>query len=104
MNRRVGIEFGDETPPLDVSDFAPRSPNGPSSPEIVRDLGESEGFRNRGGTRRHWSRRTGRTAQLNVKLKPETRNEIYAIADANRWGVGETIERLLEAFHDRERP
>ena len=27
-------------------------------------------------------------AQLNVKLRPETRDEIYAIADANLWGVG----------------
>lgn len=70
--------------------------------EAVRDVVQSEGFRDRGGTRRHWSRRTGHTARLNVKLRPETRDEIHAITDANRRGVGETIEHLLEAFDDRQ--
>ena len=102
MNRRIGIGLEEEAQPLDVSDFTPHRPTGAVPMDTVRDVAETEGFRNRGGIRRHWSRRTGRTAQLNVKLRPETRDEIYAIADANRWGVGETIERLLEVFHDRQ--
>ena len=36
-----------------------------------------------------------------VHCRLETREEIYATADANQWGVGETIEHLLEAFHGR---
>lgn len=102
MNRRVGIGLEEETQPLDLSDFTPHRSGDEMPIEAIRDVAEAEGFRNRGGARRHWSRRTGRTAQLNVKLRPETRDDIYAIADANRWGVGETIERLLEAFHDRQ--
>ena len=27
--------------------------------------------------------------------------QIYAIADENRWGIGETVEKLLEAFRAR---
>lgn len=45
-------------------------------------------------------RRTGRSAQLNLKLRPETMALFYALADAKGWGLGEAFERavaLLEA-------
>lgn len=45
-------------------------------------------------------RRTGRNAQFNIKTRPETIEAFYRIADANGWGLGETLEHavaLLEA-------
>ena len=40
-------------------------------------------------------RRTGRNAQLNLKLRPDTIDAFYAIADAQGWGLGETMERAV---------
>ena len=45
--------------------------------------------------RRH---RTGRTMQLNARTTPQTVEAYYAIADAQGWLVGETIERALAAL------
>ena len=45
-------------------------------------------------------RRTGRNVQFNIKARPETIAAFTAIADANDWGFGETLEHavaLLEA-------
>lgn len=47
-------------------------------------------------------RRTGRNAQFNLKAKPETIEAFCAVADANEWGLGETLEyavALLETHH-----
>ncbi len=37
-------------------------------------------------------RRTGRNAQFNLKAKPETIQVFCAVADANGWELGETLE------------
>ena len=39
--------------------------------------------------------RTGRDAQLNLKVTPECRAELVRVADDNGWGLGETLEHLL---------
>ncbi|WP_419741203.1 hypothetical protein [Ruegeria sp.] len=39
--------------------------------------------------------RTGRDAQLNLKVTPACRTELEAVADKNNWGLGETLEHLL---------
>ena len=47
-------------------------------------------------------RRTGRSAQLNLKARPETIAAYCQIADRMGWGLGETLERavkLLEREH-----
>lgn len=47
-------------------------------------------------------RRTGRNAQFNIKARPETIEAFYKVADANGWGLGETLEyavALLEKEH-----
>jgi hypothetical protein len=47
-------------------------------------------------------RRTGRSAQLNLKARPETIAAYVALADRMGWGLGETLEeavRLLQAAH-----
>ncbi|MCR8726779.1 hypothetical protein [Frigidibacter sp. ROC022] len=37
-------------------------------------------------------RRTGRNMQFNLKARPDTIETYCAIADANGWGLGETLE------------
>ena len=49
-------------------------------------------------------RRTGRNAQFNLKAKPETIDAFCAVADANDWGLGETLEyavTLLEQSYGK---
>lgn len=49
-------------------------------------------------------RRTGRNAQFNLKVKPETIEAFCAIADRQGWGLGETLEHavtLLEREHSK---
>lgn len=46
-------------------------------------------------------RRTGRDAQLNLKVTPAVRDQFYAIADSNGWGLGETLEQLIASMHER---
>ena len=41
-------------------------------------------------------RRTGRNTQFNIKAKPETIAAYCDIADANGWGLGETLEHAVE--------
>ena len=41
-------------------------------------------------------RRTGRSAQLNLKCRPDTIEQFYAIADANGWVLGEAFERAVD--------
>lgn len=48
-------------------------------------------------------RRTGRNAQFNLKVKPETINAFCAIADRQGWGLGETLEHAV-ALLNREHP
>ena len=49
-------------------------------------------------------RRTGRNVQFNIKARPETIAAFTAIADANDWGFGETLEHavaLMEKAHGK---
>ena len=118
---RMSIFDGEDDPAFDVSAFTPKTrPTPPAAPQEVRALAEAMNFRSREarspvpaaeppvaetvaqprrGPRRH---RTGRTAQLNVRTRPETVDAVYAIADEEGWLVGETVERALEALQ-RER-
>lgn len=40
-------------------------------------------------------RRTGRNAQLNLKLRPETIERFYALADDEGWTLGEAFEKAF---------
>ena len=101
MNRRTSIGMDEEDAPLDLSDIAPKRTAVPSAPATVREIAASQGFQGRSQKRPNYSRLTGRTEQFNVRIRAETKAEIYAIADENRWGLGETVEKLLEAFRAR---
>ena len=46
-------------------------------------------------------RRTGRNAQFNLKARPETIDAYCAIADAQGWGLGETLEHAVALMQER---
>jgi hypothetical protein len=46
-------------------------------------------------------RRTGRSAQFNLKARPETIQRFCDVADAQNWGLGETLEYAV-ALLERE--
>lgn len=101
MNRRTSIGLDEEDAPLDVSGVLPKPAAAPAAPAQVRDIAVSQGFQRQRQTRPNYSRLTGRTEQFNVRIRADTKAEIYAIADENRWGLGETVEKLLEAYRAR---
>jgi len=95
---------GDRADPLgDISDFAPAIPTKPKAPvSAVRKVAEANGFTasrappsTRPPQRRH---RTGRNAQLNLKVTPETLAQFTAIADRENWLLAETLEHALDAL------
>src|SRR3982751_1364145 len=95
---------------FDVSGFAP---NTAEKPAVVREQGreiaEGASFRSRepkpapvvpaAPQKREQRRyRTGRNAQLNIKIKPETLEDFYALVDRTGWVQGEAFERAIEAL------
>lgn len=48
-------------------------------------------------------RRTGRNVQFNIKTTAETIAAFCGIADANGWGIGETLERAVELLQAEKR-
>ena len=107
---RASLGFDDALAGFDPEDFAPApAPRAKPAPEVARVVAEKTGFKSReagqGGqtpqtvlpaptqpTSPLRRRRTGRNAQFNLKAKPETIAAYCAIADANGWGLGETLE------------
>lgn len=102
---RASLGFGDELDDIDPSAWAkPKPRDDKPTPEVTRQAAEATGFRSRepakiGQTpvtpRQQRRRRTGRTAQLNLKLKPETIEAFTRVADINGWGLGEAFERAV---------
>jgi hypothetical protein len=101
--------FGEDE--LDVSDFKPKPParvieHPVTGADQVRAVSESVNFRSRDPKpvpaapqrreqRRH---RTGRNVQLNIKARVEAIDAFYAITDREKWVLGETFERAVEAL------
>ena len=48
--------------------------------------------------------RTGRNVQLNIKVKAETLEAFYKIADREGWVLGETLERAVKALDESLKP
>lgn len=108
--RRADLGFGDALE--DLSSFAP-TPK--PKPEVdTAEAAAAAGFKSRepvppkpapsggAGEAPPRRRRTGRNAQFNIKARPETIEAFYKVADANGWGLGETLEHavaLLEKEH-----
>lgn len=93
--------------PVDLSGFQPKPVVRPDKQKVEEAAAKAQ-FRSREAkapvavalpiptpakaTRR---RRTGRSAQLNLKCRPETIEQFYAIADANGWVLGEAFEKAV---------
>jgi hypothetical protein len=103
------FDLGDDE--LDVSAFKPKSQaklvDDAVPVERVRAVSETAQFRSRDPKppplqpvrreqRRH---RTGRNVQLNIKARAEAVAAFYAIADREKWVLGETFERAIEALN-----
>lgn len=114
MINRPNLGFGDNdenqisnaSDPLDLSSFQPQPVLRPDKQKIQEAAAKAQ-FKSREAlvpaatvstaqsaktTRR---RRTGRSAQLNIKCRPETIEQFYNVADANGWGLGEAFEQAV---------
>jgi hypothetical protein len=60
-------------------------------------LAEDLGFRSR-EYKRPRRRRTGRSAQLGLKVTPAAAERFTALADAERMGFGEFLEHMVEVY------
>lgn len=87
---------------LGAGDFQPR-PIARPDPEAARRVAEEGGFtagattRAPADTQRRY--RTGRTAQLNLKVTPENRARFAAMADGAGTSMNELFERLIDAYN-----
>ncbi|MBK1662120.1 stability/partitioning determinant [Paracraurococcus ruber] len=106
--KRAGL-FEEEGP--DLSDFRPKPP---ARAEQVKALAEEAGFRSReplrqaplppppapaaSPAREQRRYRTGRNQQLNLKVRPQDADALYAIADAQGWVLGEAFAHAIAAL------
>jgi hypothetical protein len=109
MNGERASVFGEEDD-LDISGFVPKLVEIPAAnPEQVRAVSEAASFHSRepkilpavppAPPKREQRRyRTGRNAQLNIKVTPETLEDFYALVDSQGWVQGEAFERAIEAL------
>ena len=122
MTERASI-FEDEEDDVDVAGFKPAAaprPRDAQAVAAVRQTAESRGFVSREPSApaapraalqpspasmepmpqeaRLRRRRTGRDKQLNIKTTDDCLSRMYAIADANGWGLGETLEQAIAAL------
>jgi hypothetical protein len=111
MAERAGVF--ENTDDFDVSGFAPKKPikSAAPAPEAVREVSEGANFKSREpapkpvkkADRRH---RTGRNAQLNVKVTAEAQQEFYKMCDElsakYKWVQGEVLERAIKALQREE--
>jgi hypothetical protein len=107
MSERASIF--DSSTDFDVTGFTPKDskPKRETPPEAVRAVAEGAQFRSREAAppakkqpppkepRRYV---TGRNVQLSLKVSNETRDAFYAIADRQKWVLGETLERAVAAL------
>jgi hypothetical protein len=98
------IKRADPTGDIDVSGFVtvPRKPLPPEG----RSVAEGLGFQSR-EYKRPRRKRTGRSAQLGLKVTPAAAELFTALADAERMGFGEFLEHMLGVYaasHNRVEP
>lgn len=109
-NQRADLGFGD-LDDFDPTEFNPpksKPPKAKPKKEDTAKAAKAAGFKSREVKPepaetpkptepvQRRGRRTGRDAQFNMKTKPETKQAFYDIADANEWGLGETLEKAVE--------
>jgi len=110
---RADIGFGATLDTFDPADWQPaqRVAQPRLAPEDTRRVAEAAGFHSRevttarlapqpgagpaAATQQQRRRRTGRNVQLNLKARPDTIAAFCAVADAQGWGLGETLEHAV---------
>jgi len=101
--KRAALGFAGDLEDFNPSDWAVGAPaRTPPEAQASRRVAEDLGFRSRevvpppaggvGEAKPVRRRRTGRNAQFNLKARPDTIEDFCAVADANGWGLGETLE------------
>ncbi len=104
---RVDLGFVPPLDDLDLSGFAPRALRPAAerpAPAVVAEVAAAAGFPSREpkpalaegqGGKALRRRRTGRSAQFNLKASPATVAAYCALADRMGWGLGETLEHAV---------
>jgi hypothetical protein len=94
---------------LDLGSFVPKTSIDAKAPaaEEVRVVAQAAKFHSREPTalkpevpskRAVRQYRTGRNVQFNVKVRQETVDAFYAVADSQSWVLGYTVQRAIEAL------
>lgn len=126
MSNRPSLGFNDDedvipqpapqkNDPVDLSGFQPKAVVRPDKQKVEEAAAKAQ-FKSREAkapvavalplptlrkaTRR---RRTGRSAQLNLKCRPETIEQFYAIADKNGWVLGEAFEKAVALLEKQDK-
>ncbi|THV31097.1 stability/partitioning determinant [Rhizobium rosettiformans W3] len=99
----------------DLSVFQPKSPPRPDRSKIEQAAARSS-FTSREAAKKVETAqetplakpvrryRTGRSAQLNLKVRPETIEQFYGVADANGWVLGEAFEKAVALLEAKYKP
>ena len=111
--KRASLGFSDPLDDFNPAEWKPtqlKSQAKRPNPEDAAEAAAAAGFKSRepkpaavlaemedgrGGEVPQRRRRTGRNAQFNLKAKPETIEAYCALADAQGWGLGETLEKAV---------
>ena len=101
---------------LDLAGFKPTPKAARPKPEkaVIREVAARTGFTSRepaavpaqpdpASARRLGGRRyvTGRTHQLNLKVRPADAERLAAIADAQGWVLGEALQHALDSLEEK---
>lgn len=108
---RPDLGFGAELDSFDPKAWVPPKSHVANKPskDLVAEAASASGFKSREGVasaapKQSRRRRTGRNAQLNIKARPETIEAFYRLADANGWGLGETLEHAVALLEQESHP
>lgn len=108
--QRADLGFSDELESFDPTEWQPKPKKAQgSTPAAAQKAAEATGFKSREPIaksspdeppQQQRRRRTGRNAQFNLKAKPETIEAFCSVADAQGWGLGETLEYAVELLEN----
>jgi len=105
--QRADLGFGDELDNFDPNAWTPSkasAANDRTETKKIQEAAQALGFRSReprpDAPARERRRRTGRNAQFNIKARPETIEAFCEVADANGWGLGETLEYAVDLLQE----
>lgn len=109
--QRAEIGFASALDELEVTDWSPKPAEKKERPPVptedIQKAAKATGFNSReSATVKEEKKRvaegrvyrTGRSDQLNLKVRPEDKNGFYEICDQNKWVQGFAFQRALEAL------